>query len=184
MNESRSNEDVTDEYSAIASAVSLALPDELSEWVDRNQELVLRVQQALTDTYETFTEEKLWEAIAENCSPEWSAARKKLQTAETEWTHFNSPEQAPLGAIGQALDSEESSGVEERYTVSLADFTIINEGLRQREDLNRLLSVLLVHQRMLERSKQQTQSVLATLAPISNSFQENAQDNRSEEKIV
>ena len=70
---------------------------------------------------------------------------------------LNSPLKASLGAIGLALDSDEMDGAREHHAISLSDFTIINEGLRQRKDLGNLLSVLLVQKRMVEQSANGTQ---------------------------
>jgi len=137
----------------------IELPDDLAKWADQNHELVERVQRALSNTYDTLSDEQLWEVIASACSAEWRTARTDLRAVETQWADLNSPEKTSLGLIGNALDSDENNAVSDRFAFSLAHFTIINEGLRQREDLSKLLSVLLVQKRMLERSAERTLSL-------------------------
>lgn len=151
-------------------SIVMGLPDELAEWADQNQALVLRVQNALTATYTSLTEEQLWEAIAGACSPKWQTARKRLQTAETAWEEMQKPDNAPLGAIGLALDGDELDKRREDYTISLSEFTIINEGLRQRQDLRTLLSVLLVQKRMVDQSAAQTAATWRATANLESMF--------------
>jgi hypothetical protein len=134
----------------------IALPDDLAKWAGQNQELVERVKNALSDTCGALTEEQLWEAIAASCSPEWREARTTLQGAEYRWKDLNSPEKTSLGLIGNALDSDENNAARSQFAFSLACFTIVNEGLRQRGDLDRLLKVMLAQKRMLDRSAEQT----------------------------
>ena len=171
------NDLVTDE---VAPATLLSLPDELAEWAEQNKEMVLRIHHALSDTYNTLTEEQLWEVIAAAASPEWRTAREELAAAEEQWADLNSPENASLGAIGNALDSEETADVGKNFAVALSDFTIIDEGLRQRADLRKLLQVLLVQRRMLALSGEVTQQVqrdtnaLKTMIQIRNDFREAA----------
>jgi hypothetical protein len=137
------------------------LPADLTRWVQQNHDLVMRVQSALENTYDSPpTDEQLWEVIASTCSPEWLNAREVLRDAEKSWMDLNSPEKVALGPIGMALDSEEIDHAMERTAHSLAAFTIVNEGLRKREDLGRLLSVLLVQKRMLDKSAEQTRNLL------------------------
>lgn len=137
-------------------AILLGLPDELAEWADQNQSLILRVHKSLADSYATLTEEQIWEAVASAASPEWREARESLRIAEENWQRKHRPENAPLGPIGHALDSDETGHLRERFDISLSDFTIINEGLRQRQDLRNLLSVLLVQKRMVDQSAART----------------------------
>ncbi len=148
-------------------ALLMGLPDELVEWVDQNKELVRRVQLALSDSYASLTEDQIWEVVASSCSPEWQKAREDLRTAEKSWNEFNDPLNAPLGAIGQALDSDETESTREHFAFSLSHFTIINEGLRQRPDLSTLLNVLLVQKRMLDQSAVKTQRVKAATNALS-----------------
>ena len=158
-------------------ALLIGLADDLTEWADQNQELITRIQAALAGSYMRLTEDQLWEVIATAVQdPQWIKARQDLQTDKKTWSDMNSPLNAPLGAIGQALDSDETNNVEERYLLSLSQFTIINEGLRQRPDLSRLLDVLIVQRRMLDQSEGQTQQTkasteaLAELSPLREYF--------------
>ncbi len=158
------------------SAVLVGLPDELLEWVEQNQDLILRIQAALKDSYANLTNDQLWEAIAANSSPEWRLARADLQDAEKTWNSLHHPAKMPLGLIGQALDSEETNSAGDRYTLSLSHFTIIDEGLRQRPDLEKLLNVLLVQKRMLGGSETHTRRTflsteqLADMDPLKDAF--------------
>lgn len=158
----------------------ISLPDELAEWADQNQELVLRIQNALSETYDKLTEDQIWEVIAANSSAEWRKARADLRIVEEEWADLRRPENTPLGSIGEALDSDETNVVREKYTISLSQFTVINEGLRRREDLRNLLGVLLVQKRMLDMSTEHTQMVqrqtddLAELTSIRPAFRKAA----------
>jgi hypothetical protein len=145
-------------------SVLMSLPAELTEWAWQNREMVMRIQTALTESYATLSDEQVWEAIAAAASPEWKKARRELDAAETRWNELNSPENAPLGAIGLALDSDENNSARAVLDVSLSHFTIINEGLRKREDLGRLLNVLLVQKRMLEQSTENTRTVQKSAA--------------------
>ena len=140
-------------------AILINLPDELAEWADQNHELIRRVQGALTDSYASLSEDQIWEVIATTCDPrppQWQEARENLRSAEKIWDNLNSPMNASLGAIGQALDSHETDDAKKHFDLSLSDFTIINEGLRQRPDLSTLLNVLLVQKRMLDQSTDRT----------------------------
>ncbi len=140
----------------------ITLPDELTTWADKNRDLIERVQNALSDTYHTLSEEQLWEVVAEASSAEWREAKKDLQTAECQRQELTSPEKTPLGLIGNALDSDKTNAAQEAVFLSLAHFTVINEGLRERQDLAKLLDVLLVQKRMLENSAACTQYVQET----------------------
>lgn len=142
-----------------APATLITLPDELRELIEHNQELVERVLGALSDTYSTLTEEQLWDVIAAASSPQWKQARMELDGAEACWADLNKPDNMPLGSIGEALDSDMTTSVKKDVTVKLSEFKIYDEGLRQREDLKKLLGVLLVLQRMVDRSAEITRQV-------------------------
>lgn len=143
-----------------ASITWITIPNELAEWAAQNQEFVARIQSSLSNIHaDAVTEEQLWETIAEASSPEWTEAKESLNRANHRWADLNSPEKKPLGPIGHALDSDETNAAGEQLASSLADFTVINEGLRQRGDLNRLLGVLLVQKRLLEKSAERARDV-------------------------
>jgi hypothetical protein len=133
-------------------SVLIGLPDELAEWADQNRDLIRKVLHALKDSYANLTEDQIWETIADVSSPEWKPAHDAWLSAEKEMSKLKHPMHAPLGAIGEALDSDETGHAQHRHDTSLAEFTIINEGLRNRPDLENLLKVLLVQKRMLDQS--------------------------------
>jgi len=145
------------------SALPLELPDELAQWVHNNNELVGRVQDALNGSYASLTEEQIWHIIA-NASgdPDFMRSHKEMREAEKVWNELNQPMNVPLGLIGLALESEKTSSARERYLSTLANFTIISEGLLERRpDLARLLNVMLVQKRMIDQSLARSQQVAA-----------------------
>jgi hypothetical protein len=160
----------------------MQLPDELAEWARDNHDMIRRIQLALFESYiASPTEDQIWEVIAATSGdPAWLKARENMREAEHEWNNLNHPMNAPLGAIGAALEGPEIERVSERFAISLADFTTINEGLRQRQDLSTLLSVLLVQKRMLDQSTQRTREVvnaakdLAEMFSLSRTFKRSA----------
>jgi len=152
--------------SIIARKNPLGLPDELAEWADQNSTMIRRVLRALGESYVSLTEDQIWDAVAATSSPDWQRKRAALEVAEQSLNRLNDPLHVSLGAIGEAFESEETAGVHERYAYCLSDFTIINEGLRQRPDLSNLLSVLMAQKRMLERSETQTSRVAAVTAEL------------------
>lgn len=144
----------------LPTAYLMDLPDELAEWVMHNQELVMRVQDALKRSYAaTPTEEQVWEVIAATCDPnppQWQNAREGLRSSQKAWEDMHHPTNAPLGLIGEALDGDKIESVNRQLNLSLANFTEVNEGLRQREDLSNLFSVLRVVERMVNKSTELT----------------------------
>ncbi len=151
----------------------IGLPDELAEWVEQNRELVTRVQLALTSSYANLTEEQIWEVIATACDPDppqWKNAREGLRSAQEKWDDLNHPINASLGAIGRALDSDETADASEHLAVSLSQFTIINEGLAQRKDLSTLLNVLLVQKRMVDQSATLTRRIKEAARHLTDMF--------------
>ncbi len=70
---------------SLPTAYLMGLPDELAEWAMQNQELVMRVQEALKSSYAaSLTEEQIWEVIAATCDPDppqWQKAREGLRSA-------------------------------------------------------------------------------------------------------
>lgn len=135
----------------------LKLPDDLDAWVRQNAEMIDKIQAGLNATYDRrLTEDQLWEIIAAAAAPEWVESKSALDAAETAWTKLHSPEEEPLGLIGSALQSDKTNPAAENFIAKLSDFTVINEGLRQRPDLASLLKVLSVQMRLLDQSKDET----------------------------
>lgn len=131
----------------------LGLPDEVAEWADRNSGLVLKMRDSLAATYDSVpTKEQIWEGIASACAPEWRQARATCEAAQQRLEVLNLPENRPLGAIGWATGGDEIEEAQDAYNLSLSDFTMIDEGLRRREDLGLLFKILTVQMRMLAKS--------------------------------
>lgn len=86
--------------------------------------------------------DRLWSVVASGASPEWQDARRALEEAERRLREFEEPENAPLGLIGDALQSGEINATREEFYAALAGFTKIDETLRQREDLRQALDIL------------------------------------------
>jgi hypothetical protein len=123
--------------------------EDIEKWTVQNEDMAARLQAALLKSPKPLSELQLWEALAGACSPEWLAARTALSRAEKTLAILTSPAFAPLGLIGGALDSHETNEANGNFNQSLIQFTLINETLRSRADLNRLLGVLLVQQQTL-----------------------------------
>lgn len=137
----------------------IELPEEVAKWADQNQEMVERIRTTLSDPDDEMIAEKLWDILASACSPEWREAKEHLDFTKRHLDDLNSPEKAPLGLIGSAMDSDEINAAREQHTLSLSHFTVINEGLRKREDLSRLLMALLKRKEDLDRSIASTRSL-------------------------
>lgn len=155
---------------SLKSKFDMALPSDLERWTQKNSDMILRVSHALDGTHESLTEEQIWMLVAAAFSDSWRQARGALDAAESEIERLNSSDLASLGAIGRALDSDEVGAAAEDFHTALATFTIVNEGLRQRDDLNTLLKVLLVQRRMLEQSIKQTRNVKAAAQTLTPDF--------------
>jgi hypothetical protein len=123
--------------------------EDIEKWTVQNGEMIAKVEAALLTSVQPLPEPQLWEILADACSPEWQQAKAALALAEKTLARLTSPEFAPLGLIGGALDSHETNEANDHLIQSLVQFTVINEQLRSRADLNRLLGVLLVQQRSL-----------------------------------
>jgi hypothetical protein len=148
-------------------------PRELAEWADQNHELVADVLNALKSSYATeLNEEQIWHIVATaSGDPQWLEAHQTMQEAEQTWKDLNHPENAPLGAIGLALDSDQTVGAHERYLFMLANFAIISEGLMERRpDLAQLLNVLLVQKRMIDQSLSRARQVLEAAKNLADMF--------------
>jgi hypothetical protein len=134
-------------------------PDEMGRWAQKHAGFVARVKDTLNDLTSPVTETQLWEIIAGNYSATWAEARKHPRTTEEHLKDLLSPENAPLGAIGSALDSVETNHAEDLHIKALAHFTLTNETLMQDKDLSRLLDILQEHQRRIDISRELTMAV-------------------------
>ena len=88
---------------------------------------------------------------------------------EPEKRFVHAPENRPLGLIGSALHSEETNGALRDHALALAGFTIIDETLRQQEELTKLLRAVREHQYTVTQSLEislQTADVTAAFAVV------------------
>ncbi len=130
----------------------LQWPEEISAWVDRHEPLVSKLSHSFTTAGAPLTLNHLWETIASCHSPEWVEARGSLRAAEKHLASIMSPENMPLGLIGHALDSAETTDAEDLHLQALAYFTIIDETLRSDDDLQKFTSTLRNHLSLVETS--------------------------------
>lgn len=138
----------------------LPLPLDLQEWARRHEPLISRLSHSITVTAAPLSESALWGIIAEHYSGDWKEKREELQRAESRLAKLMAPENMPLGLVGAALHSDETTAAEQHHTLALADFTIIDETLRQQRELHGLLGALLDYQRTLNKSLDLSRSVL------------------------
>ena len=155
-----------------AIALPLGLPDDLAQWASENRELITRVQDGLRSSYVELTSEQIWQIIAAaSGDADFITAQREMLAAEKSWKELNHPLNAPLGAIGRALESQETTSAHDRYLSMLANFTIISEGLMERRpDLARLLNVLLVQKRMIDQSLSRSRQVLEAAKNLADMF--------------
>lgn len=151
----------------------IVLPDDLRDWASRHEPMISRLSQSISSIPAALPEASLWELIAETWSAEWTQARAQLTAAENDLENLMKPENRPLGLIGSALHGEETNAAEQRHSLALADFTIINETLRQQEELHRLLRAALDYQQMLGKSL----DISRKLAGITDAFAHVASDD-------
>jgi hypothetical protein len=114
----------------------------------------------------------LWETVAADASKEWQAARQTLESAEERLREMEAPENAPLGLIGDALQSGEVNATREQFYAALADFTKIDETLRQREDLRQALALLIGDHLSAEKSLQLSAGVESVSAELGKALHE------------
>lgn len=144
----------------------MALPVDLHDWATRHAPMISRLSQSFTVTSTPLSENALWNVIAEHFSGDWKEKHAELQRAEKRLAQIMAPENVPLGLVGAALHSNETNDVARHHALALADFTIINETLRQQEELHKLLGVMLDYQHTLAKSH----GISQNLAGITQSF--------------
>lgn len=105
------------------------------------QELILQIQATMSDINNALTETDLWNLIAASSSPDWRVAKETLDAAEHLLQERHDPSNIPLGLVGHALEGPDINAMKNKVTASLAYFTVINEHLRQREDLSRVFGM-------------------------------------------
>ncbi len=143
----------------------IELPDELARWADKNQELIARIQKSLAETYISLSDEDLCQMIAASTALQWREEKTDLCSVEAEWT--DNPAAIPLHLV-KNLPHQATEGFTTR---TLALFTLISEGLHEREDLAKLLCVLQVQRRMIERSTAQTDHLQKATADLDSTVE-------------
>ena len=128
----------------------------------RYHNVITHVELATRDLYVPLNENQLWNLIARTVSVEWSQAYQNLQTAQQSFCRYDSGEEKPLGPIGAALEGAETTQAYEDFVMKLSSFTIIDEELRQNEELALLLEGLKQRQRMLASSSELTAFIAAS----------------------
>jgi hypothetical protein len=125
-----------------APARPMALSAILGTWGAENADFLAALEHKMGQTKKTITEAALWDMIADTWSADWGKARAHLGDAANDLFERQKPENVPLGSIGMALDAGELGKSEKRYREALAVFTVINEELRQDENLSRLMTAI------------------------------------------
>lgn len=141
----------------------------LGDWAVENADfltaLTHKINQGGTQA-KKLSENAAWNMIADTWSPDWAQAKTQLGVAANDLFERQKPENVPLGAVGLALDAGEMDKSEKRYRDALADFTVINEELRQNLHLSRLLETICEIADTVEAS----QDVTAKTQKLNNSF--------------
>ncbi len=147
-------------------APPVALPVDLHDWASRHEPMISRLSQSITARPAPLSEDALWETIAEHFSGDWKEKRQELARAEHRLAQIMQPENMPLGLVGAALHSDETNAAAREHVLALADFTIVNETLRQQKELHGLLGALLDYQHTVTKSLALTKN----LAGITQAF--------------
>lgn len=141
----------------------------LGNWAVEHADFLTALTHKMTQSghpAKKLTENTVWDLIADTWSPDWAQAKTQLGIAANDLFERQKPENIPLGAIGLALDAGELDQSEKRYRDALADFTVINEALRQDTQLSRLLETICEIAETVEAS----QAVTAKTQKLHNSF--------------
>jgi hypothetical protein len=130
----------------------IPLPAEMGMVVTDHDGLLNKVRKAAVETGRPPSEDRIWDVIAEHHSPEWVEARDFLRQTEARLNDVMSPDNTPLGLIGQAMESEETTHVESQHALALACFTIFNEEVRQNDGLKKVFERIAGHVQVMETS--------------------------------
>jgi len=149
-----------------APARPMVLSAILGTWGEANTDFIAALEHKMGQTSKTITEAALWDMIADTWSADWGKARAQLGDAATDLFERQKPENIPLGSIGMALDAGALGESEKRYSEALAIFTIINEELRQDENLSKLMAVICDVQTTLNESS----AISKQTQKLNNSF--------------
>ncbi len=151
----------------ITSIDDIRVPDELRDWAERHKPMISRLAQALNNKPVT-NEQSLWEMLAAEYSPEWLKARESLLRAERQLDEVMNPMNRPLGLIGAALHSDETTHAERIHNICLTGFTVINENLRSEERLAKLLDALKDHAHTIHQSLELSRNAASMTAEFAS----------------
>lgn len=144
----------------------IKLPAELGDWAESNRSMISRLSSAISHK-PSMPEEAVWGLIASEYSPEWARAKSQLKSAEHEVHLLSLPENVSLGLIGSALDSHVTNNAHNQHAIALAAFTIVDESLRQHDQLSTLLSAAKEHQRTIAESLELSRNAATMTAAFS-----------------
>ena len=144
----------------------IKLPAELGDWAESNRSMISRLSSAISHKPH-MPEEAVWGLIASEFSPEWARAKSQLKSAEHEVHLLSLPENVSLGLIGSALDSHVTNSAYNQHAIALAVFTIVDEGLRQHDQLSSLMSAAKAHQRTIKQSLELSRAAATATAAFS-----------------
>lgn len=102
--------------------------------------------ETLKDQLPASSEKALWEMLAPDMDVSWAQVQSELKTAERQ-LHVLQTDEKPLGAIGMALEGERVKTAENDYNNALAGFVLLDENLRQQQDVRETLDGLVVQVR-------------------------------------
>ncbi len=120
--------------------------------LDQHEDLIAEIQDHIEKTGALLDESLLWDMVAAKNSPDWIASKNTLEDCRLDLEDRLSDDNIPLGLIGQAFDGGALDDSRDAYTLALCQFTILNEELRQRSDLQSTLSQLGKIQKQLKAS--------------------------------
>lgn len=110
--------------------------------LDQHEDLIVEIQDRIEKTGALLDESLLWDMVAAKSSPDWVTHKNTLEGCRVDLEDRLSDDNIPLGLIGQAFDGGALDDSRDAYTVALCQYTILNEELRQRSDLQATLSYL------------------------------------------
>lgn len=150
---------------------------------EENEDLLSVISAKIEETGAMMDESDLWALVATSRSPQWQDAKSNLDECRLDLEDRLSDDNIPLGPIGLAFDAGALDNSRDAFTMALSQYTIIDEELRQRRDLQRTFSQLTMLQKQLKSSYdlsrkalKQTQKLdqsmkLSALKPLTSSFQ-------------
>lgn len=107
-----------------------------------------------------LSENQIWQLMARTASPSWAQAYAHLQRAQQHLNFLDNNDNKPLGAIGMALESEETCAAETNYLAAQSRFTMLDEKLRRKKFLGMLLEDIVAREKSIEVSMGISDSIL------------------------